>query len=221
MKLIILPGGGSPDNQLYSKVYELLASEALNYGYKAVDTTLRWPGHANSKGIVSDKLTLDGAMAIAISKIQEYEDRGMKYDLLGRSFGTIVAVKYAIDYKPNGLRKIILWGPPPFWLIWQMFVRDIETNSKSAKGKGLYLDNTFFPSIVPIESILPYLEINSVIVCGTKDPISKPAYINYLWNCVAHKANFAFRTVEGAIHEVTSENSSPDVVKAYLEALFK
>jgi pimeloyl-ACP methyl ester carboxylesterase len=221
MKLIVLPGGGSPDNELYSKVYNLLGAEAINFGYEYVDTSLRWPGHSNKKGIMSGKLTLDGAMEIAVSTIQEYEDKGKEYDLLGRSFGTIVATKYAIAYKPKSLRKIILWGPPPYWLLWQMFFRDIDTNSKIAAGKGLYLDDTFFPSIVPIESMIPILDNHTVIATGTKDPYSKPSFISYLWNCVSHKINFSFRIVEGAIHEVTYETSSPDVVRAYLEALFK
>lgn len=221
MKLIILPGGGSPDNELYSKVYNLLATEAINYGHEYVDTSFRWPGHANTTGIVSGTLTLDGAMKVVVSKLQEYEDKSIEYDLLGRSFGTIVATKYAIDYKPKGLRKIILWGPPPYWLLWQMFVRDVVTNSKTAQDKGLYLDDTFFPSITPIESMIPLLENHTVIATGSKDPYSSPAYINYLWNCVSHKTNFSFRIVEGAIHEVTRENSLSDVVSAYMEVLFK
>ena len=221
LNLIIFPGGGSPNNKLYKNVYALLSTSAKNYGYKKVDTSVIYPGHIDSAGHVNAKLTLDGAIEVAYLKVKEYDEKGLKYDILGRSFGTIVAVKIATDKKLNHLRKIILWGPPPYWLIWQMFSRDLKENIKIAKTKGLHIDKKFFLSAKPIESMLQSLEYPTVIATGTKDPYSKPFYINYLWNCVAHKTNFHFRVIEDAPHEVTKEKCSPEVVTAYLECLFK
>lgn len=221
MNLIIFPGGGSPNNKLYIDVYALLSTGAKNYGYRKVDTSVIYPGHIDSTGNVSGKLTLDGAIEAAYSKVKEYDKKGLKYDFLGRSFGTIVAVKIATDKKLKHLRKIILWGPPPYWLIWQMFSRDLKENIKIAKIKGLHIDKTFFLSIEPLESMLESLEYPTVIATGTKDPYSKPAYINYLWNCIAHKTNFSFRIVEDAPHEVTKQKCSQKIVKAYLKCLFE
>ena len=220
MNLIIFPGGGSPTNEMYRKVYDLLAGAATNYGYQNIDTSITYPGHADNDGKSSGKLTLDGAIGMAISSVQEYETKGLQYDFLGRSFGTIVATKIATDRKLKYLRKVILWGPPPYWLIWQMFVRDLKENIKIANEKGLHVDATFFPSLEPLESMLPLLEHRTVVATGTKDPHSKPIYINYLSNCVVHKFNFLFRIVENAPHEVTRENCTPEIVSSYEEALF-
>lgn len=37
MRLVIFPGGGSPDSGQYQKVYKLLEEKALLYGFDSVD----------------------------------------------------------------------------------------------------------------------------------------------------------------------------------------
>ena len=221
MNLIIFPGVGNPDNKLYKEVYSLLENEAVRYGYKNIDRNLKYPGHVDEHETTLGNLTLYGAMEESIPKIKEYEAQNISYDFLGRSFGTIVAVKTAVTIKPKNLRRIILWGPPPYWLIWQMFLMDLNENRKFAANKGAHVDETFFQSITPLESMLALLEYPTVIATGTKDPYSKPAFINYLKSLVGEKCNFSFRIVEKAPHEVTPGNCSEAVIKSYSEVLFR
>ena len=222
MKLIIFPGGGSPDNPKYASVYRLLELEANKYDYASADTSLRWPGHENI-GVV----TLDGAVEVAQRKIDELEAASSKYDILARSFGCFVVLKIALDKKPKGLRKIILWGPPPYWLMWDMWCRDIEKQKEKALTKGLGVNDTLFPTVVPIEWMLPQIPYETVVATGDQDPYVSRSYLHYLESLVQeHKSKehcqfIRFKdAVRGAVHEVTEDAPKP-VIEAYLKALFE
>lgn len=228
MKLVIFPGSGSPDHPKYKSVYRLLEHTAPTHGYTTVVSSLRWPGH-NLQGI----LTLDGAMDVAQGKIHDLESDSESYDLLARSFGCYVALKIALKVKPKMLRKIILWGPPPYWLIWEMFCRDLEGddkkkgNKQKATEKGVALDNALLPSIEPIESMLAQMTYETVVATGGQDPYVSPAYLNYLESIVQQRKSAEFcqsicfkDAVIGAVHEVTEDSPKP-VIEAYLKALFE
>lgn len=220
LNLIIFPGTGSPYNKLYKDVYALLSSGANKYGYGKIENTITYPGHIRIDGTTEGELTLDGAIETAISKVYYYENNGINYDFLGRSFGSFVTVKIAIGRKLNNLQRLILWGPPPYWLVWQMFVRDLEENRRIAKTKGVYVEETFFRSIIPLESMLSSLEYPTIIASGTKDAYSKPGYIEYLKSLFEYRNNISFRMVDDAPHEVTIQNCTDATIGAYLEALF-
>lgn len=222
MKLVIFPGGGSPGNPKYASVYRLLEQEAKNYAYDSTDCSLQWPGHEKN-GII----TLDVAVQVANAKISGLEDDLEKYDILARSFGCYVALKIALDKKPKGLRKIMLWGPPPYWLMWDMWCRDIEEQKVKAAGKGLGVDSTLFPTIVPIEWMLPQMHYETVVATGTQDPYVSYAYLRYLESLVQERKSdkicqsIKFKdAVPGAVHEVTEDAPKP-VIDAYLKALFE
>ena len=228
MNLVILPGGGNPDTQ-YKQVYALLEDGAKKYGYKHIDTSLRWPGHIDPKEkMTHDELTLEGAMERAVKKLKEYEEKQMSYDLLGRSFGCLVALRYATQVPtPKLLKNIILYGPVPYWRIWEVFARDIGESSKNARKRGLSIDSTYFPTVVPIESMLPSVEFPTVVVLGEKDEyVNIPGghaaadYLYYLKKIVGSKSNFYFRIVLAASHTITKDNSSPEVIESYLDMLF-
>ncbi len=222
MKLVIFPGGGSPGNPKYASVYRLLEQEANKFGYTDTDTSLLWPGHEN-KGI----LTLDGALQIANIKLDELEASCDQYDILARSFGCYVAVKIALDKKPKALCKIMLWGPPPYWLMWDMWYRDIEKQKNKAAEKGLKVDEKLFPSLVPIEWMLPQTSYETVVATGAKDPYVSHAYLRYLESLVEERKSdkicqsIKFKdAVPGAVHEVTEDSPKP-VIEAYLTTLFE
>ena len=45
MNLLILPGGGNPETELYKNVYKVISRAAKErYGYKNVYDHVRWPG---------------------------------------------------------------------------------------------------------------------------------------------------------------------------------
>lgn len=222
MKLIIFPGGGSPGNPKYGSVYRLLELEAKNYGYTSTDISLRWPGHEKN-GV----LTLEGAQQLAEAKLDELEAGSEKYDILARSFGCYVALKIALDKKPKGLRKIILWGPPPYWLMWEMWCKQLETWMPKAAEKGLSVDEKLFPSVVPIECMLPQISYETVVATGTQDPYVSHNYLRYLESLVQERKSDKFcqsikikEAVPGAVHEVTEDSPKP-VIAAYMKALFE
>lgn len=222
MKLVIFPGAGGPGNPRYASVYRLLEQEANKFGYTDTDR-LQWPGHEN-KGI----LTLDGALQIAHAKLDELEAGSDKYDILARSFGCYVALKIALDKKPKALRKIMLWGPPPYWLMWDMWCRDIEKQKKKAADEqGLSVDEKLFPSLVPIEWMLPQITYETVVATGTQDPYVSHAYLRFLESLVQERKSdkncqsIKFKdAVPGAVHSVTEDSPKP-VIEAYLKALFE
>lgn len=220
MKLVVIPGTGCPDNEKYASVYRFLEHAASDYGYNSADITLRWPGH-NHHGI----LTLDEAQEVAWEKIEELEAGTEEYDFLARSFGCYVALKIAKEKQPNRLRKIILWGPPPYWLMWEMFCRDIEENSRIARGKGTSVDDTLFSTLVPLESMLAEIRYETIVATGNQDPYVPPAHLHYLESIVQKRSDhpqcIRFKgAVPGAVHEVT-EDASDLVKQAYLKALFE
>lgn len=200
----------------------MLEQEAKNFGYDSTDCSLQWPGH-EKVGI----LTLDGALQIAHDKLDEIEAYTDEYDILARSFGCYVALKIALDKKPKGLRKIILWGPPPYWLMWEMWRKHLETWKPKAADKGLAVDETLFPSVEPIEWMLPQITYETVVATGTQDPYVSHAYLRYLESLVQEQKSDKFcqsikfkDAVPGAVHEVTEDSPRP-VIEAYMKALFE
>lgn len=219
MKLVIFPGGGSPDNGHYRKVYELLADRAIAYGYTDVDI-LRWPGHADASGCdPGSRLTLDGALKVAYEKLHQLESTGQPYRILGRSFGTIVAAQVTTTLGLTGLENLVLWGPPPHWLGWKLCLRGLGAMKEKFKDKGTYMDESYYHSLVPFESLLTEVRTPTVIATGTEDPYSPPSFLAYLMSLAVGNPMISFRPpVNGARHEVTTE-SGDHVVHAYCETV--
>ena len=219
MKLLVFPGSASPCNSLYREVYRLLRDGAKKHGYETVDTSLRWPGHFDSTGCSNDQLTLEGAVEVATRKIRQFESAGESYHILARSFGNYVAMKTVLNTRPKLLQRLILWAPPPYWVLWKMFVRDKRETENIAREKWLAFDSRFFPSVIPLETMVGELGVPCVAATGTKDKYCAHEYLIYLKG-FATAANFKVRdVVVGAIHEVHPGLGKP-VVNAYLKALF-
>lgn len=223
MILLVFPGGGSPTTPQYASVYRLLEQAGAAYGYARVDTSVRWPGH-DLKGL----LTLNGALDVASQKLDEIEADGENYDLLARSFGCFVALRLALNRQSTLLRKIVLWGPPPYWLMWEMFVQDLNKKWKQkSKEKELAVDDTLFPSLEPVESLLPKITYETVVTTGDQDPYVPKSYLDYLGAIVRERANTKLHqnirfkdAVPGAEHEVAEDAPEP-VKDAYVRALFE
>jgi pimeloyl-ACP methyl ester carboxylesterase len=218
--LIVFPGGGSPSTPLYAEVFSLIRQGAMKYGYSSVDLSVRWLGHIEGDQDNTPPLTLPSAVETAAGYLSKYDEAGAPYDILARSFGTYVALRSAATFRPKNLGRMILWGPPPFWRLWELFVRDLDANLEMCRQKGLSIGTSFFPTLVPFESLLCEVTYPVVIASGTKDKYSTPADILYLEALAGGKKNVSFRRVEGAIHEVTAE-SPPEIVDSYVSELFR
>lgn len=219
MKILIFPGGGNPDSALYAKVYGLIVEQAGRFGYSRVDTSVRWPGHVLVPHDDSEKLTFQGALTTAAAKLAEYEQAAEPYDILSRSFGTYVALKATLGPLKH-LRRVVLWGSPPFWHVWQLFVRDLDETKLVAEAKGLLVDERFFPSLEPVESLLQHTPRKVVVATGADDKYSTPAFHSYLMQLAGgFHCDLNFRPpVKGAPHEVTGD-LPPEVVEDYLNSM--
>lgn len=218
--LIVFPSAGNPSQQLYAKVYSLIKRGALEYGYKSVDVTIRWPGHGEREFDVSASLNFRSAVGAAESHLREYESAKTPYDILGRSFGTYVALKIACSLRPEYLRRLILWGVPPFWRMWELYVRDLDSTREVGMSKGVRVGDDLFPSLEPAESLVGGVACPVIIASGTKDVYSTPADVSYL-RALTHGKHVLIRPpVHDAPHEVTSEHPA-DLVREYSRALFQ
>jgi len=219
MDLVILPGGGNPSHPSYQGVYELLRSKAALHGYDSVDITARWRGHFKEGQSYETGVTLDGAVEAASEFLDEHEQVSGDYAVLGRSFGTLVAAQCALSMRLESLQRLIFWGPPPYWILWRMWKRDLDESQKEGHKKGVHFDESFFPSLVPFETMLPQLNKPAVVATGGDDDISSPTFLEYLESTVPEQSNVVFRVVEGVPHAVDAER--PESAKRrYAEALF-
>lgn len=223
MKLLVFKGVSNSDDPKYESVYRLIETRAKKYGYTDVDTSLRWPGHSPG----GDVVTLDGAVRVAYGKLEKLEASRDEYAILARSFGCYVALKLACDKKPKWLRKIILWGPPPYWLMWKMWCQDIKTWKSKVAEQQTFVDDMLFPSLEPLECILPEMRYETVVAVGDQDPYVSHAYLCYLESLVQERRSkdycqsIRFKdAVPGAVHSVTEDSPKP-VIEAYLKALFE
>jgi len=207
-KLVIFPGAGDPSSSAYMPVYELLEQEARIRGYRTI-TLLKYPGHVSHK---AGTLTLDSAVRQSVDACSAL---GSKLVFLGRSFGCFVALEVA-KHLYRSLGRVILWGPPPFWLVWEMMARDYEEISKIGLSKHVCFDKGVFVTMKPIESLLRQTGVPVQVSTGSLDSLASPDFIDYLKSICSVNPLIQFSPiVKGAKHEVTRLDESK-VVKAYL-----
>ncbi len=228
MKLLVFSGAGSPHDKRYKNVYDLISTEAKKrFGYSQVDM-LGWPGQVGFNGRPGrdcleheKRLTLDGALEVATQKVAAWEQAGDDYHILCRSFGTWVGLKLAVDIRPKYLKKMILWGVPPYWVAWKYGVRDLDAFKQTSAEKGVYIDQTFFASLQPAEALFELVKVPTIIASGEEDIYCPPAFLAYLKEMFSSNRCLSFRDcVKKAPHEVVRGEVEETVVSEYLEVLF-
>ena len=222
MHLMIFPGGGNPDDRnKYAKVYRLLAESARrDFGYSTVDDSVRWPGHIRPGQRSGPGLALDSSVSVARAKLAELEKAGERYDILARSFGAHVALQATNDLSLKRLRRLVLWGSPPLWYMWRLFVPELKSTGREARSKGLKVDSTLYPSVVPVEWLIQHTRHRVILATGGLDKVSSTGFHRYLIQLArAGKARVTFRKPVGGVgHEVTGEEPAR-VVRAYLKTV--
>jgi pimeloyl-ACP methyl ester carboxylesterase len=222
MNLLILPGAGNPDfSPLYAEVYRTLSEEARRYGFTAVYDTVRWAGQAaNPDQAAGATLSLAGAVEIALVAARAMP-KG-PYAILGRSFGCTVALKVVarLTVDEHLPERLIFWGPPPFWSLWEMFVRDFSSNREKAAQKGVFIGAGYFHGLEPVESLLRKAQVPTAVTSGTEDGFCPPPFNEYLRSLCSENARVDVKPpIKGAGHEVTAADGA-DIVALYGAALF-
>ena len=220
MRLLIFVGAGSPELSQYRDVYELLQLAAPRYGYTDVDWSLRWEGQGLQPQLCSEPLQLSTAVDKGVRKIVEFERLGTEYDIVGRSFGALVAAACVVPRWPKNLRKLILWGPPVYWKMYDKFVRDFEESRKYNLTKGVRIESNYFSSLVPLESLVNELSGPVRLATGSRDTYCSPEFLTYVLSLRENASEqLTVRVANDASYEVTPQ-SPPYVVSSYLDALF-
>ena len=141
--LIIVPGLSSPfGDEKYQLARALLAEEAPLRGYTEV-MVVTLPGQKQRDGSFCGELSLPSAAEGVAEFLAAQEKRGIPYRLLGLSFGGTVCLAVESASKLRHCEKIVLWGPSPFWVAWQAFVRGVH-RAKLGKDTHLFPTKTSF-----------------------------------------------------------------------------
>lgn len=212
--LIVFPGAGSPSSTKYSEVYSLISRRASDYGFTSTQICT-WPGHLISSG---DVLSLPGAEAVAEEAIKDAERAPENYVILARSFGCMVALKTISHLSLQKLSHLVLWGPPPYWVLWQVFKKNTAKAVDEAASKGTSINENFFDSIIPFEELLCGTTVRTILATGELDPYSTPAFADYLKAISQSKNNNYIEVrpmVPGVGHEVTTD------IPEYSNTLFR
>lgn len=222
MNLLVMPGSGNPDySPVYRDVYAVIECEAGNFGYRRVFAQLRYPGQADPEHFLqSPSLTLPTSVAAGAHAVAALPPG--QFVILARSWGCVVALKWLAQAKADERRpeKLILWGPPPYWLVWKMWVRDLATNQVVATFKGLKADAELFRTFEPVEALLAEVSVPTRVAGGEKDIYCTPAHLTYLREIASANRNVEVPSpVADAPHEVT-DSCGPGVVKDYAQTLF-
>lgn len=217
--LLISPGAGNPESDLYRQVYELIGTMAQREGYSNVDTSIRWPGQASSP--FGGDLTFDGAVAVLARKLSELDAAKTPYDLLGRSFGCPVALRAAEVYRPTHLGRILLWGAVPHWKVWELFVESLDTAIKKGAEKGVTISARFYSSCIPVEILLQRCRFRVRFALGSADSYMSAAFSDYLKTdlCAKNPLVVFPRAVPDAPHEITA-GLCEETITLYRTALF-
>ena len=211
--LIIVPGGGDPENHVYKQSFALIENEALRRGFDKVDI-LKLPGHSSYSG---DELFHNQKVSSKIlsSYLNELESHDVNYTILARSYGCgVVLDALSVNIFPK-LLSVRLWGPVPILSLYQVILGKPE-NIEKAKAKGCWLNEESFNSCTPFEiQLFKYKsKVPLKIGVGTLDKYSKPSFINLLNEYIIEKPNVAITPIDGLEYEVLNKNDD------YFEFIF-
>lgn len=214
--LLVFPGVGSPEQSKYAEVCKLMTEGAKNRGFDEIEV-LYWPGQ---KAMHRGELSLNYAAEIARQKLIDWDKSNREYFIHARSFGTLVACTLLNEIRDLRLKRLILWGPPPFFILWDVFRRDFPHARLTAQEKGTWLSETFFESLIPIEVLLKMIQYKVIIATGQRDKYCCPSFLDYLRDITSTNMNLKFeKAVDGTEHEVTHADKE-EVQAAYLQVIF-
>ena len=219
MNLLILPGGSSPYVEEYKPVYTLLRDEAEKRGYKEIQVA-HYPGQADETGKITGKGTLPGAVEAASKLIKQFADKG-PFRIIARSFSCNVSLLAIKKTGVTNLKDIVLWGPAPFWLVWEQFKKDYRKLYDVYLSTGTDISEDYFDSEVPFEYLLKdYYDVPIIISTGAADKdYCPPCFFKYLEQICVDKKNIHFvDPVKESTHIMRPGDPG---VKGYLNTLFR
>jgi len=207
-KLIIFAGGGDP-YLAYKDVYDLLLEVANSRRYISVKI-INWPGHFSFD--TTSEMSLMNALPHAINILEDFEKGKVAYDLIGRSFGCSVFMKASEHLTLNYIRNVVLWGPPPYYILYKLFHLELDQNIENGYKKNVRISRNFLTETVPFETLLVNYQSPFAfrIATGKFDEYCKPFHLSYYRSI---NPNIDYRIVPTG-HEVVEFNQK------YINTLF-
>lgn len=213
--LLIFPGLSSPNCEKYIPVYQLIRDGAEKYMPNTMTDILCWPGQTNKDNQIKGEFSILNAVEYA----REYLSQLADYDcmLIARSSGCNIATHLLSNNPPPNINKVVFWGPPPFWLYYDMFVINKKKNLQKAIETGLKVIDNVAPTAIPFEALFQKITCDLLIATGTLDIYCPPTYLSYLQSITTEKKNLDFAVLNDCPHAVT-----PECAKAneFIETIF-
>lgn len=207
--LVIFPGLSSPNCDQYVPVYELLTDGARQRLPHASVELLTWPGQLDSTRGMEGEFSIPTAVEYARAYLKKRSD--CEYLLLARSSGCNVAASLLLGAEsPANVGRVAFWGPPPYWLYYEMFVVNREQNLKKAEKTGVRISDDLVLSTPPFEALLQKIPQEVLLATGTLDEHCPPSYLNYLRKTLPESEKLFFAVVDHCPHAVTSECKNAD-----------
>ena len=217
--IIFVPGLTSPFHESHKAAYAPLNEEGMNRGYSSRVVCL--PGQTNQTGNIEGVLCLQSSVSKLTEIVEELEETGEKYRLVGFSYGCSVVLS-TLSKLPllTGVENVVLWGVVPLWLSWQVFILGEGRNSMGKGTSVIQPEDDFFKQLKPIEYLLPLVNYPIKVAIGADDSYISASYVDYLRSITARcdKKNYSFSVVEGCNHTV--RESECKNWQGYLSTIF-
>jgi len=203
MKITIIPGLSSPNCDQYKAVYGPLLQEVVRRFPQANSEVVLLPGQLDASGCTEGEFLIPEA-ASRLRSVLETE-RSTEYFLIARSSGCNVVAELMSTWKDAPVKRIVFWGPPPYWLYFDMFAAGSGDYYEEALKTGVHLTTKIVQTSTPWESRLPSISCPVLLATGSQDTFCRPEYLDYIKASVPKQANFDFLTVRNCPHSVTPE----------------
>lgn len=192
--LVIVPGGGDPNNLKYKKTYDLIIRKndfnkkckiGIDKYYDRIDIIPLY-GHEtyNNENDVITYWDCKLSAEIISSKLTKLDSDNEidSYDIFARSGGCYVTLMSFKKTTPKKLGKIIFYGPATFDEVKTLFKDQYEETKISCVKKGLYINENTFKSFDPFENLICDYNLNNKIEVGfgKYDDYSNWVYADYI-----------------------------------------
>lgn len=175
MKLLIIPGLSSPYCEKQKRVYFPLLEEAKKRLPEIETKLVLLPGQNDERGIAEGEFLIPDAC----ERIRSVLDSGESYYLLARSSGCTVVAELLATWKDAPVKKVVFWGPPPFWLYHDMFASGEGPFFDKARETGVRITKKILVNCTPWESNIAKFSQRLLLATGEEDNFCPPSYIDY------------------------------------------
>ncbi|HZW40306.1 MAG TPA: hypothetical protein VFF33_13490 [Ignavibacteriaceae bacterium] len=217
MKLVVFPGGADP-RTTYKDVYTILEDEAKRRAYTEF-ILKNFPGHYSYDDC--SWFSMKETVKIIYSSISELEKKEEFYIVLCRSVGCNPFIEFlkSIPKNVTYLKKVVLWGPSPYYLWYKLLKNDFLGSAGEFIKKGFRVCSELFDEIYPLElsisEISKELPCNIYITSGELDEFYPEHFRQLLMAINTNPKIILAERIRGERHAIDKYN------KEYIDLIFE